>query len=307
MLIYSSSQLPVAFLGGFFIYILIRGVRNMYNNFLRKVTIGHFFFGILGFIPRIHSKHSPLDPRNKSEDDNRKGVCAKSEDDNNAVKSIGILENNSCVAQCGRSMIEMLGVLAIIGVLSVGGIAGYSKAMEQFKINKLTQHIAIIVTNVRTLFMNQGNYGGLNNSTAKDMGIYPDDGKISYSYFLNPFGGDSWLFSSDYKDVGDDKSFIFSTWMLPKKACVDLATKDWGSESSSGLIGVAIGFGNISSSGDNYPLPVKCTGEGMTTTTSSGSDAYYACSGKLPISPAKAAQYCSCGENNGCFILFKYK
>ena len=279
----------------------------MYNNFLRKVTIGHFFFGILGFIPRIHSKHSPLDPRNKSEDDNRKGVCAKSEDDNNAVKSIGTLNNNSCVAQCGRSMIEMLGVLAIIGVLSVGGIAGYSKAMEQFKINKLTQHIAIIVTNVRTLFMNQGNYGGLNNSTAKDMGIYPDDGKISYSYSLNPFGGDSWLFSSDYKDVGDDKSFIFSTWMLPKKACVDLATKDWGSESSSGLIGVAIGFGNISSSGDNYPLPVKCTGEGMTTTTSSRSDAYYACSGKLPISPAKAAQYCSCGENNGCFILFKYK
>ena len=38
--------------------------------------------------------------------------------------------------QAGRSMIEMLGVLAIIGVLSVGGIAGYSKAMMQYKINK---------------------------------------------------------------------------------------------------------------------------------------------------------------------------
>ena len=36
----------------------------------------------------------------------------------------------------GRSMIEMLGVLAIIGVLSVGGIAGYSKAMTKWKINK---------------------------------------------------------------------------------------------------------------------------------------------------------------------------
>ncbi len=36
----------------------------------------------------------------------------------------------------GRSMIEMLGVLAIIGVLSVGGIAGYSKAMEKWKIDK---------------------------------------------------------------------------------------------------------------------------------------------------------------------------
>lgn len=45
--------------------------------------------------------------------------------------------NDSKVVQCGRSMIEMLGVLAIIGVLSVGGIAGYSKAMTQFKVNKI--------------------------------------------------------------------------------------------------------------------------------------------------------------------------
>ena len=28
-------------------------------------------------------------------------------------------------SQSGRSMVEMLGVLAIIGVLSIGGIAGY--------------------------------------------------------------------------------------------------------------------------------------------------------------------------------------
>ena len=34
--------------------------------------------------------------------------------------------------QCGRSMIEMLGVLAIIAVLSVGGIAGYGKAMRMW-------------------------------------------------------------------------------------------------------------------------------------------------------------------------------
>ena len=39
----------------------------------------------------------------------------------------------------GRSMIEMLGVLAIVGVLSVGGIAGYSKAMNKFKTNKLIE------------------------------------------------------------------------------------------------------------------------------------------------------------------------
>ena len=45
----------------------------------------------------------------------------------------------------GRSMIEMLGVLAIIGVLSVGGIAGYSKAMEKFKVNKAVSEYSYII------------------------------------------------------------------------------------------------------------------------------------------------------------------
>ena len=43
-------------------------------------------------------------------------------------------------SQLGRSMIEMLGVLAIIGVLSVGGLAGYSKAMHINKINNITSY-----------------------------------------------------------------------------------------------------------------------------------------------------------------------
>ena len=46
----------------------------------------------------------------------------------------------------GRSMIEMLGVLAIIGVLSVGGIAGYSKAMMKYKINKMTEEYTMLMT-----------------------------------------------------------------------------------------------------------------------------------------------------------------
>ena len=36
----------------------------------------------------------------------------------------------------GRSMIEMLGVLAIMGVLSIGGIAGYNYALTKYKANE---------------------------------------------------------------------------------------------------------------------------------------------------------------------------
>ena len=42
------------------------------------------------------------------------------------------------ICELGRSMVEMLGVLAIIGVLSVGGITGYSKAMMKYKLNKFS-------------------------------------------------------------------------------------------------------------------------------------------------------------------------
>lgn len=48
--------------------------------------------------------------------------------------------------QSGRSMVEMLGVLAIIGVLSVGAIAGYSKAMTKYKLNKQSEQLTQLVT-----------------------------------------------------------------------------------------------------------------------------------------------------------------
>ena len=48
-------------------------------------------------------------------------------------------------ASTGRSMVEMLGVLAIIGVLSVGAIAGYSKAMMKYKLNKQTEQLNQVI------------------------------------------------------------------------------------------------------------------------------------------------------------------
>ncbi|MBO5284991.1 MAG: type II secretion system protein [Alphaproteobacteria bacterium] len=42
-------------------------------------------------------------------------------------------------------MIEMLGVLAIVGILSVGAIAGFQKAMRKHKINKLTEQYTLFI------------------------------------------------------------------------------------------------------------------------------------------------------------------
>ena len=55
------------------------------------------------------------------------------------------IKHNILHHENGRSMVEMLGVLAIIGVLSVGAIAGYSKAMMKHKFNKQSAQISYIL------------------------------------------------------------------------------------------------------------------------------------------------------------------
>ena len=54
------------------------------------------------------------------------------------------------INQNGRSMIEMLGVLAIIAVLTVGSITGYSRAMRRHLLNKQREQISYILSAVET-------------------------------------------------------------------------------------------------------------------------------------------------------------
>ena len=55
--------------------------------------------------------------------------------DLNAVDCNGLCPRND--KEQGRSMVEMLGSMAIMGVLSVGAIGGYSYAMNKHRTNEL--------------------------------------------------------------------------------------------------------------------------------------------------------------------------
>ena len=50
----------------------------------------------------------------------------------------------------GRSMVEMLGTLAIIGVLSIGGIAGYSYGMDKYRANQTIHDISLRTVDLMT-------------------------------------------------------------------------------------------------------------------------------------------------------------
>ncbi len=95
-------------------------------------------------------------------------------------------DNDSLCA--GRSMVEMLGVLAIIGVLSVGAIAGYSKAMFKYKLNKHTEQMNQLFNGI-TQYYHQLNNGDNLLLILKKLNIIPAEMPIvSDTYIRDIFG-----------------------------------------------------------------------------------------------------------------------
>ena len=139
--------------------------------------------------------------------------------------------------ESGRSMIEMLGVLAIIGVLSVGGLAGYSKAMGKFKVNKTTDQVTQIVASTRALFAGHNNYAALTK-----------DNKMNINLIKKGHLVPDEMVSSDGASL-ENKAFVISYAGVPQDSCMELATQDWGAGMSAGLVGVCI---NIPDMKDTY-------------------------------------------------------
>ena len=71
--------------------------------------------------------------------------------------------------ESGRSMVEMLGVLAIIGVLSIGGIAGYTMAMNRYRANEILDAASKVAIIAQTLNAGEGGDADLSDAD------YPED------------------------------------------------------------------------------------------------------------------------------------
>ncbi len=107
--------------------------------------------------------------------------------------------------QSGRSMVEMLGVLAVIGVLSIGGIAGYKSAMNHYQANQIAHEINLMNHDIQTKiaqgfnnlilgdpYDNSENYGHLkyNEEYEVDFGcvVENDIESCTEGYFIELFG-----------------------------------------------------------------------------------------------------------------------
>ena len=134
--------------------------------------------------------------------------------------------------ESGRSMIEMLGVLAIMGVITVGAIGMISTAMRTQKRNTVTEEVLQIVTGVRQLLGEYDDFSNINNAT-----IFGAIGMSS----KNTYGGTYEL----AVDPSNSRQFIVTINGLSKGDCEYFLTKAWsdsvGYLSSDGKLGGATG------------------------------------------------------------------
>ena len=213
--------------------------------------------------------------------------------------------------QYGRSMIEMLGVLAIVGVLSVGGIAGYSKAMNKFKTNKIIDQITMISTNIRTLYSGQRTYKGLSNAMAIATGCVPSEmyevseGTIEADHpIINAFSGNVAIIPAWYKTTMTENhlnAFMIGLDGIPRSSYVALATTDWGGDVGSGFAAIYVGATEdditqtISSFNTEYATEIATS-----VNLAAPGDANY----PTPMSVIHAQQACSSDTDNSIIIAY---
>ena len=138
-------------------------------------------------------------------------------------------KNNAVIVQQqGRSMVEMLGVLAIVGVLSAGGLLGYSQAMKKIKMNQTQEQIMTIMQNIRTKFAHTKRPQINSLEQAVELGIFPEEMVKSTTELVNKYQGSVTLETTklDGKTV-----YKLSFNGLPDDVAAQLATMDWGNSS----------------------------------------------------------------------------
>ena len=202
-------------------------------------------------------------------------------------------------------MIEMMGVLAITGVLAVAGAQGFSKLMMQRKVQQTIDQISMISSKLSAIGSEATSYGGLSNKSAVKFKAVPSEAIVGNGSdeLVNPFGGEIAIEADSLiKGNNDNQSYSITYTGIPEEACINLASNDWGSSGSSSL--VAVGVGNDSGKLNTLynAMYQDCKGE--------ASDEYtVACVNgenvSTPISIDAAVLSCGC-SGDSCVLVVKY-
>ena len=193
----------------------------------------------------------------------------------------------------GRTMIETLGVLAVIGILTVGGLGVVNKAVRSQKKGQVIAEATNLAAVTKKLACQYSDSYGADDDDVHD-GAY---GQFLYKSDAYPKGltydtsGKYYTGSLDVKyylgayKYDGKRYFYIKISVLDADACVEVASHDWGGYNSTGIVGVAIG----SDAGDFKSF--------MRSDDGTNAAAERSTSSSYPVSPDTAASHCADSNN----------
>jgi type II secretory pathway pseudopilin PulG len=145
--------------------------------------------------------------------------------------------------QNGRSMIEMLGVLAIIGVLTVGGFNLVMKAQTHQKINEVTDNLTTLARKVRVVARDYTGSPGNLNSYVNTGKAFPDSLEYTNTGFTDRNDA---TYNIQYISEGGAILFVIGVSGLTTEMCMNMVNANYGNKATSGFVGMSIGDADIS-------------------------------------------------------------
>lgn len=129
----------------------------------------------------------------------------------------------------GATLIEVLGVLAVVATIAIGMFTGISRMNQKIKLTQAQTEVTDIVKAMRTQF-SSFTPSSITSQGLYDVGIFKnidEEGKSA-----NVYGTEMVM---ELKSDVENPYFTFSYKDISTSACPDLLLGDWGNDPSSGL------------------------------------------------------------------------
>ena len=218
--------------------------------------------------------------------------------------------------QCGRSMIEMMGYIAVVITLMVSIGHLITNAFNDYKTSKASLQIgefadviskAGAIEEDYTLIVDMINGTGGASATQKAEGLkmIPSSFRVKGRKIFHAYGGEVKVgipATEDVSGINDtyQNKFYITFYNLNRTQCIELAVKDWLSNKYSDLYAIIIN----GSSGAGWYWPAYTSGGGAS-----------GCSGNTCVLPVKRSAVAGtdatqddgqCKDNNGNTIMWVF-
>ncbi|MBP5399094.1 MAG: hypothetical protein J6Y53_01575 [Alphaproteobacteria bacterium] len=154
--------------------------------------------------------------------------------------------------QKGYTMIETIGVLALIAVIAGSAVAFLNKAFSRYKMARLSQQIVEMQKSIDRRYAARKTYDNLSLQLLVNENLLPKDMRYENNVLYHRLGGKVELVLGD-----NNESYTIRFMDLPTYACAELLEQNWGLDQRVVLDKMEIGINKATTTSNTQQVNQK--------------------------------------------------